>query len=587
MNTITELMRTRTYDSAEYILKQIIPAIRERQDSLALGKAYAFSHDFLWYRDEFDSAITSLNKALQIFKALNEASWIGFCHNEFGLDYLILGQFDKSVQHTQTAIDTYREVGDTIHWAHGLSHLSNVNHDIAEYDKGIAYGRQALELFESHAVGDPDLKAYAINCIAINHDDKGEHEKAIEWHMKVIDMMPEMQERSKPRTYNNIGNSLMKLERYDEAIVWLKKNLELNEKFGRRYGLATVKTNLGTLSYLNKEFINAKTYLDEAEIISYEINDVEKIHDVLFQQYMLYKEWGKYEKSLSYMEKFHHLKDSLLNESKSRQLTEMQTKYETELKEKEIENHKALLAKQDATIQRNQAMTAGLGGIIVLIIVIGLMQRNRLILKQKTLLEAEKTKTRETQIEAALNSQETERKRFARDLHDGFGQMISVLNLNLKALEKGTSSKEDIFENSSKVLDDMYKELKGICFNLMPETLIKSGVLDALREFANRVNQTGKVFVEIDSFGIDKRLDDLQEISIYRITQEWVNNMLKYSDADKVTVSLTKDEEEITLLIEDNGSGFDKKDLINGNGNGWKNMNSRANLIKGELELDT
>ncbi|MEP0365311.1 MAG: tetratricopeptide repeat protein, partial [Cyclobacteriaceae bacterium] len=533
MNAITELMRTRTYDSAEYMLKQIMPSILQHQDSLTLAKAYAFTHDFLWYRDEFDSAKTSLNQALQIFHTLNDLSWIGYCHNEFGLDYLILGQFDKSLQHTQNAIDTYREVGDTIHWANSLSYLSNVNHDIGEYDKGIAYGHQALELFESHSVGDPDLKAYAINCIAINHDDKGEHEKAIEWHRKVIDMMPQMQERSKPRTYNNIGNSLMKLERYDEAIVWLKKNLELNEKFGRRYGLATVKTNLGTLSYLNKEFTNAKTYLDEAEIISYEINDVEKINDVLFQQYMLYKEWGKYEKSLSYMEKFHYLKDSLLNESKSRQLTEMQTKYETELKEKEIENHKALLAKKDVTIQRNQIMTAGLGGIIVLIIIIGLMQRNRLILKQKTQLEEEKTRTREAQLEAALNSQETERKRFARDLHDGFGQMISVLNLNLKALEKGTSSKEDVFENSSKVLDDMYKELKGICFNLMPETLIKSGVVDAIREFATRVNHTGKVFVEVDTFGITERLQDLQEISIYRITQEWINNVLKYSDADK------------------------------------------------------
>ncbi|MEP4532748.1 MAG: ATP-binding protein, partial [Cyclobacteriaceae bacterium] len=148
-------------------------------------------------------------------------------------------------------------------------------------------------------------------------------------------------------------------------------------------------------------------------------------------------------------------------------------------------------------------------------------------------------------------------------------------------------SKEDVFENSSKVLDDMYKELKGICFNLMPETLIKSGVVDAIREFATRVNHTGKVFVEVDTFGITERLQDLQEISIYRITQEWINNVLKYSDADKITISLTSDEEEITLLIEDNGSGFDKNDLINGNGNGWKNMNSRANLIKGELELDT
>jgi signal transduction histidine kinase len=121
----------------------------------------------------------------------------------------------------------------------------------------------------------------------------------------------------------------------------------------------------------------------------------------------------------------------------------------------------------------------------------------------------------------------------------------------------------------------------------MPETLIKQGIVAALREFSYRINRSGKIKVEIDTFGINERLPDLQEISIYRITQEWVNNILKYSEADKINVNLTGDEQEITLLIEDNGNGFDKHKLISGSGNGWKNMNSRANLIKGELELDS
>ena len=80
---------------------------------------------------------------------------------------------------------------------------------------------------------------------------------------------------------------------------------------------------------------------------------------------------------------------------------------------------------------------------------------------------------------------------------------------------------------------------------------------------------------------------NLQEISLYRITQEWVNNVIKYSEAKNITIQLTKDEEELNLLIEDDGMGFDKSLLTQGTGNGWKNLNSRANLIKGELELDT
>ena len=93
--------------------------------------------------------------------------------------------------------------------------------------------------------------------------------------------------------------------------------------------------------------------------------------------------------------------------------------------------------------------------------------------------------------------------------------------------------------------------------------------------------------MEINVFGLDGRLEDVQEISLYRISQEWVNNILKYSDARKVTVQITKDEEEITLLIEDDGMGFDKNLLIEGKGNGWKNMKSRTNLMKGELEIES
>ena len=194
-------------------------------------------------------------------------------------------------------------------------------------------------------------------------------------------------------------------------------------------------------------------------------------------------------------------------------------------------------------------------------------------------------------MNAIVKGQEDERNRFAKDLHDGFGQMISSLMLNLKGLEslKSTNIEErsNIFKLSSTILSDMYVELKNICFNLMPQKLIAAGVGEALREFASRINQSGSLYLEVSFFDIDQRLEEVQEISLYRISQEWVNNIIKYSDATKIDLQITNNEEEITLVIEDNGIGFDKTLLENGSGNGWKNINSRANLIKGIVELDT
>ncbi|MEM7298133.1 MAG: histidine kinase [Bacteroidota bacterium] len=188
-----------------------------------------------------------------------------------------------------------------------------------------------------------------------------------------------------------------------------------------------------------------------------------------------------------------------------------------------------------------------------------------------------------------MSSQEKERARYARDLHDGFGQMISILNMNLQNLEKDAKpdERQKVFEDSSKLIDEMYGELKNICFDLMPQTLIKNGLESALTEFVERINAAGKVFIELNVFGLDDRLQELQEISLYRISQEWINNILKYSDAQKITLQVTRDKEELTLMVEDDGAGFNKDQLVNGTGNGWKNLNTRTNLIHGELELET
>lgn len=121
----------------------------------------------------------------------------------------------------------------------------------------------------------------------------------------------------------------------------------------------------------------------------------------------------------------------------------------------------------------------------------------------------------------------------------------------------------------------------------MPQTLVSNGLESGLQEFAERINKAGKVFVETNFFGLEERPTDIQEISLYRISQEWINNILKYSSADQITLQITKDEKEITLMIEDNGDGFDRGLLMNSKGNGWKNLNTRSNLIHGTLELET
>ena len=213
------------------------------------------------------------------------------------------------------------------------------------------------------------------------------------------------------------------------------------------------------------------------------------------------------------------------------------------------------------------------------------------VYKEREILLEQVRENQELVMKAIVKGQEDERNRFSRDLHDGFGQMISALNLNLKGLRSLKNSdlqeRVDVFNSSEEILKGMHAELKNICFNLMPQTLVKHGLEAAFSELAQRINASGEKHLEINIHGLDSRLDEIYEISVYRIAQEWINNILKYSDANQITLQITSDSNELTLLIEDNGMGFSKTRLIESAGNGWRNINSRANLISGEVDLDT
>jgi two-component system NarL family sensor kinase len=190
---------------------------------------------------------------------------------------------------------------------------------------------------------------------------------------------------------------------------------------------------------------------------------------------------------------------------------------------------------------------------------------------------------REGQLKAVIASQEEERKRFAADLHDGLGQMISALRLSLSHEKVDANA----LSHALGVLNDMNIEIRNIAFNLMPQVLMKSGLEEALKEFALRINRAGSVSVSVQTFDLDNDMPAEHRIALYRICQEWVNNVIKYSGGNHISIQLVKHPQELVLTIEDNGRGFDPNSLLESQGNGWKNINSRLHMIKGSIEIDT
>ncbi|MFY0600413.1 MAG: tetratricopeptide repeat protein [Cyclobacteriaceae bacterium] len=584
--------------SYSYILKNQDSAIFYGEKAIALAKAIEYPKGLAqgyndlgfvyYYQSKYDDAKDLWLAALEIRKGLNDNLGIAALYNKLGSLEFQIGWLDESLKHQFLALEVYEKIDHKEGIAKGYNNIASVYESQGNLDLALEYYLKAIEIKEEIEdyleIGGSMLN---VGNVYLRKNDLLQARYFLLEAIHILESNEFEYSIYNGSALNNLSRVYHDLDSLDAAEKAVEKSILIRNKLGDQQGIISCQLKQGMIAIKKGNLVQAEKSLTESVNASKEKGLLKEQRDGYELLSNLHRKKGNFSKALDYSDQYHQLKDAILNENSIQKISQLQTKYETEKKEQQIALQKLEIAEQKAQNQKNVVAIVGLGMVVISLVVISLLIRSRSRKKQSLILQEAETKLKETQIEAALDSQESERKRFARDLHDGFGQMISVLNLNLKSLEKGTSSKEEVFENSSKVLDEMYKELKGICFNLMPETLIKNGVVDAVKEFANRVNDTGKVSIEVDTFGMSERLQDLQEISIYRICQEWVNNVLKYSDADKITIGLTKDEDELTLLIEDNGTGFEKSELTDGSGNGWKNMNSRANLIKGDLELDT
>jgi len=283
-----------------------------------------------------------------------------------------------------------------------------------------------------------------------------------------------------------------------------------------------------------------------------------------------------YKNAYRYQQEGYKLKDSLFNIERTKVIQDLQAQYETE--------------KKNQIIERNRLVIGGLVIAVILLVCLFLMWRSKNLQQHRTILQEQKLRLREAQINAVIESQEQERKRFATDLHDGMGQLISALQLNISSLrnQQSLEKRDQLFETSEQLLNEVHDEIRNIAFNLMPPVLVKEGLIPAVHELVRKVNKTGGIKAELSVFDIDDRLPDISEVSLYRVIQELLSNIIKYSHASEVTISFTGYEHEVVLTIDDNGDGYDLKAFQESkDGNGWRNVHSRVSLIKGSIEIDT
>lgn len=192
-----------------------------------------------------------------------------------------------------------------------------------------------------------------------------------------------------------------------------------------------------------------------------------------------------------------------------------------------------------------------------------------------------------------IENQEKEQNRIAKDVHDGIGQMLTGLKYNLESIDtKDVKKATAKIEHLKELATDIIKGVRTATFNLTPPELGDHGIVPAITKLAQELAKlTGKNIVFFNKTDFNLRLDSLTEINIYRITQEAINNAIKYADSTHILVSLSHSENILSIVIDDNGKGFDPEKIKNvknaDGGMGMTFMHERIKYINGRLFLNS
>lgn len=237
-----------------------------------------------------------------------------------------------------------------------------------------------------------------------------------------------------------------------------------------------------------------------------------------------------------------------------------------------------------------QMLDEWIGVLISFMIIVGVILIREIFYSLKR-AEADRLKTERRVINAIINTEENQKKRFANDLHDGLGPLLSTVKMSLSALNNRIkdSTGLNILNNTNYLVNEAISTIKEISNNLSPHILTNFGLASAISAFTAKINQTKALKIDFKSNMEDQRLENDKEVVIYRAVCELINNSMLHSGASRIDIELNKHGKFVTLQFYDNGRGFDTSGLKREDtkGRGISNIETRVKSIDGIFVLES
>lgn len=198
----------------------------------------------------------------------------------------------------------------------------------------------------------------------------------------------------------------------------------------------------------------------------------------------------------------------------------------------------------------------------------------------------QKVKHTHEMAQSIINAHEAERKKLAEELHDNVNQLLGVVKLYVEHAQVDPPGKNDVLKKSAEYLDLVIREIRQLSKSLTPPTLSLNGLVASISDMISSIEQARKISIDLDTLHFDETLlSSPKQLMTYRIIQEQLNNVLKHSHADHVSIQLSQSGGVVHLVINDNGVGFDSQQLKQGLG--LNNIRSRLEIVHGNMQIES
>lgn len=527
-----------------------------------------------------DSALVLYNDALRIAENEQIKGLEAGINNNIGLIHWKKGNYEDAIHHYDISLQLFNQLGKTLGAANTLNNMGLIYHKMERYPMSLKSYWEARSKYRKidNKRGE---SAVLMNMGAIKQL-MGDIDSSFFYCREAIKLKREINDDyGLGLAYSDFANVFQKERICDSSIHYNKLAFDIFHKLKNKYHLSQITYGIGKDHMCLNELDSAVFYFLKAQKIALKKKNMFTLKNIAEKLSIIYQKQGKWKKAFDALQDSKSYSDSLYSKEKAEAIFEVQEKYESEKKNREIAEQEASIALKNERLA-NSELDNSRKNFWILILVVGILSIASLLLyiyraakrKQERLIQEKEIKVKQEQL------------RISKELHDNIGARLSHIISSLDIQLYKNEADDEIGAINAFAKDTM-NQLRETIWAVSDKTIYYSELKQRIEHYVQQTNtiSTAKISY-LNDCTADFELSATKTINLFRIVQESINNALKYSQAEAIDVRFRSNDSTTSITVSDNGKGFDPEKAMK-LGSGLTGMKKRAAEIDAQFTIDS